>query len=344
MTRWILGSWALIGLLSTGGCNLPRCGPGTKQVQDGNGNLTCVQADAVAPFDCTTDGGVRLVGGSCVAQITCGPNTVAQVTPDGSIVCVGSGTSGCVPACGTPQPNSVCINGQVRHLVDNSELAPGEKVHVAVYEPLSFLHDANALPLAETDTDCGYEFDNVPYPSSMLLVVAVSDAGKRGLATVTNQLTGSGAAVVAQQAYRVDSFALPKATVQGWSMAAGTDYAASGAVVVRYFADPAPAPTNLAADETEPVAGVTLTLDGAPADGAGGRALARYFGASMAMLGGAQTSTGPSGTAIVTAPVTGGFPTLSGTGGTAMGMPIKWELAPGGSTAEVVFVERLHPM
>ncbi len=336
---------ALVWILSVAaGCNAPSCGPGTKQVQDKNGDLQCVEADAVAPLGCAADGGVHLVGGSCVAQVTCGAGTVAQTLPDGSTVCVGGGAASCVPACATPQPNTICVSGQVRHLVDNSPLAAGETVHVAVYEPLSFLNNANVAPLAEADTDCGYKFDDVPYPASMLVVVAVSDAGKRGLGTVVNQLTGTGAAVVAQQAYRVDAYALPKSQVQGWSAAAGIDYAANGAVVVRYFADAAPPPTDLEADETSPVAGVTLYVDGLPANGNGGQPLAKYFGASMSAIAPAATTTSASGSAIVSVPVTGTFPTLSGMGGMRLGMPIAWAMAPGGSTAQVVFVERLHPM
>jgi len=340
-------SWgALVAIAATcASCNDPSCGPGTKEVQDANGDVRCVAADAIAPIACPADGGVHLVGGNCVSQVTCGPNTVPKVLGDGTTVCVGSGGGGsCVPECGTPQPNTICVNGQVRHLVDNSSLGPGEMVHVAIYEPLSFLNDANTPPLAEVDTACGYKFDDVPYPPSMLVVVAVSDAGKRGLATVENQLTGTGAAVVAQQAYQVDSYALPKTLVQSWATSSGIDFVGKGAVVIRFFADAEPSPTQLTATETHPVGGVTTYMDGAPADGSGGHVMARYFGASMMALDPALTTTGPSGTSILSAPVTGAFPTLTGMGGSTMGVPIKWQMAPGGSTAQVVFVERLHPM
>ncbi|HEX6835795.1 MAG TPA: hypothetical protein VF334_04445, partial [Polyangia bacterium] len=342
MTRAM--AWGAIVAIATicAGCNQPSCGAGTKQVQDESGDVRCVAADAIAPIACPADGGVHLVGGNCVSEVACGPNTMPQRLGDGTTVCVaGGGPASCVPDCGTPQANRICVNGQVRHLVDNSPLGAGEMVHVALYEPLSFLNDANTPPLAEADTGCGYKFDDVPYPPSMLVVVAVTDAGKRGLATVGNQLTGTGASVVAQQAYQVDSYALPKSLVQSWAATSGIDYIGKGAVVMRFFADAEPSPTQLTATETHPVAGVTTYMDGAPADGSGGHVMARYFGASMMALDPALTTTGPSGTSILSAPVTGVFPTLTGMGGTSMGAPISWQMVPGGSTAQVVFVERL---
>jgi hypothetical protein len=178
----------------------------------------------------------------------------------------------------------------------------------------------------------------------MLVVVAVSDAGKRGLATVTLQLTGTGAAVVAQQAYRIDAYAVPKSVVSGWSATAGADFDASGAVVLDFFADAKPPPTDLAANEKLPVAGVTLYQDGAPADGKNGHPAASYFGASLMKLDGTLTATGASGGTIVAAPAPGAFPVFTGMGGTSMGTPISWQSSPGGSTAHVLFVERMHPM
>ena len=47
------------------------------------------------------------------------------------------------------------------------------------------------------------------------------------------------------------------------------------------------------------------------------------------------------GAAIVAAPVTGSFPTFTGTGPAAM--PITWETLPGGSAPGLVFVTRFHP-
>jgi hypothetical protein len=344
---WSIAALALVATHGTG-CNTPSCGAGTKQVQDDNGDLHCVSADAVAPLGCLADGGTQLIAGNCVATLACGPNTVPEVQADGSTLCVAVAVGGggsCVPSCGTPQPGTICVDGQVRHLVDGSSLSPGEMVHVALYDPLSFLGDPGTTPLAESDTACGFKFDNVPYPPSMLVVVAVSDAGKRGLLTVTHQLTGTGAAVVAQQAYRVDSYAVPKSVVSGWSAAAGIDYDAAGAVVLEFFADMKPPPTDLEANETLPVAGVTLYQDSAPADGLNGHAAAKYFGASLTKLDASLTATGAAGGAIVAvSPASGAFPIFSGMGGTSMGKPIGWESSPGGSTAHVLFVERMHPM
>ncbi len=343
-------SFAVLALVATtgAGCNTPSCGSGTKEVQDGNGDLHCVSADAVAPIGCLADGGTQLVAGNCVATLACGPNTVPEVQADGATLCVGVGVGGngsCVPSCGTPQPGTICVNGEVKHLVDGSSLSEGEMVHVALYDPLSFLGDPGATPLAESDTGCGFKFDNVPYPPSMLVVVAVSDAGKRGLTTVTHQLAGTGAAVVAQQAYRVDSYAVPKSVVDGWSATTGVDYDAAGAVVLEFFADMKPSPTDLQANEMLPVAGVTLYQDGAPDDGLNGHAIAKYFGASLTKLDGSLTTTGASGAAIVAvSPSNGVFPIFTGMGGTSMGKPISWESSPGGSTAHVLFVERMHPM
>lgn len=342
MTRTLCLWWTL-ALVPTA-CDVPACGPGTKRVQDASGAIECVTADAVAPFACLADGGAHIVAGNCVSQVSCGPGTVPKQLPDGTTVCMGSGATDCVQPCDAPGPNTICLNGKVRHLVDGTVLLPGETVHVSLYEPLGFLSDPGTAPLAEMDTDCGFKFDAVPVPASGLVVVAVTDAGIHGLSTVTNQLTGTGAQVVAQQAYRVDAFTVPKMVVKSWSTTAGIDFVAQGGLVVEFFADSKPPPTELEATETQPVAGVTLYEDGAPADGLAGRARARYFGASLAAIDGALTVTGAAGAAIIGAPVSGSFPTFSGMGGTNKGMPIVWETAPGGSTAQVLFVERLHPM
>ena len=106
--------------------------------------------------------------------------------------------------------------------------------------------------------------------------------------------------------YKLDTYSIPKADSDQW----GFDITTGGAHIAKFYNDPKPLPTNIIANETMPVAGVTLLKDGMTAAGAG------YFNDTLTAVDGALTATGASGTAIVSSPLTGGgsFPTFSGIG------------------------------
>jgi hypothetical protein len=311
--------------ISVAGCNNPVCGPGTKQHQKSNGDVQCIPDDAMDnSILCDADAGATIVAGRCVSAITCGPNTKLM---NGQ--CVGTGGMGMshVPdPCTTPSTGKICINGVVRHLLDNSFLASGEMVHVAVYEPLNFLaNPATATKLAEADTDDTFTFPDVPLPGSGLAAVAVSDASGGMLKT------GTGAIVQAGKSYQVDAYVTPQTLVDTWHGLTGDDYAGNGAYVVKYFLDTAPMPTSLTATETMPASGVQVVQDTMVAT------RAKYFDTDLMTIGSA-TSTTAIGVGILV-----GDNQLSQYSGTGNTPASKWETHTGSTTANVVFVDRYHP-
>ncbi len=319
---------ALISFATGAGCNNPVCGPGTKQVQKTNGDVECLPADIQSGgIDCDVDGGATIVAGHCVSAIVCGPNTKLM---NGECVGTGGMTMMHVPdACPTPAAGKICVNGVTRHLLDNSFLASGEKVHVAVYEPLAFLANPATTPLAEMDTDDTYTFPDVPTPASGLVAVAVSDPV--GTATATLQITGTGAIVVSGKSYQVDTYDTPITLVATWHGITGEDYDGMGAYVVKYYLDTGPAPTMLTATETMPADSVQVIQDSAVA------ARAKYFDTDLMTIG-AATSTTAVGAAILVGD--GQLSQYSGSGNTPM---TKWETHTGSTTGKVVFVDRYHP-
>jgi hypothetical protein len=314
-------------------CNPPTCGKGTKEHQNANGDVECIPVDGMLDtLDCDVDAGAHIVGGKCVSAITCGANTELVGNE-----CVGTG--GATPhqpkACMQPGANQMCVNGVVRHLIDNSFLASGEMVRVWVVDPLQFLANPSALAQSPcptsvclappVDTDDTYTFNNLRVPQ-LATAVAVGDAAG------TLQVTGTGGLVTAGQKYQIDSYATPKTLAQSWATQSGFDLAVKGIYIARFFMDPAPQPNAIVATETMPLAGVTLTESGGPT-------AAKYFGADFMTIG-TGTSTSAFGAAILQG--TGDTQVLSFSG---MGGGVAtWETHPGNTTANVVFVDRFHPM
>jgi hypothetical protein len=326
------------------GCSNPVCGLGTKEHQKTNGDIECLPADAGPDaIVCDVDAGATIVAGKCVSAVSCGPNTKLM---NGE--CVGTGGMGAshVPdPCTTPGTGKICVNGVVRHLVDNSFLAAGETVQVWVVDPLRFLNAPTALtstqcpgpqnpclgpPANVTDT---YTFLDLPTPGTGIAAVAVGDTA--GVNPPVLQLTGTGVIVVSGQSYQVDSYATPKSLVATWtSQNPGTDYDAQGAYLVKYFLDPAPLGTLLTATETMPAMGVQVVQDGLVST------RTKYFSTDLMTLG-ADPSTTTVGAGILTG--NGNIsviPIFSGLGNTP---GTKWETHQGNSTGHVVFVDRFHP-
>lgn len=308
--------------VSVSGCNEPACGSGTVQQQQKDGTLKCIPVDVQSPLTpCDLDGGdVMIVGGMCVAAVHCDPTSTVEVNG----FCVGITGSG--PAtCRTPAPGKACVSGTIIDFKTNMKSTA--TVDVALFDPITLLSGGN--PIATIPSATGsYVFQDFPAPSLGLIVVATGKS--------TPSMTEAGAAgqmIANGKSYVLDTYALPKADSDAW----GFDIAAGGAQVAKFYNDTKPSPTNVVATETHPVAGVTLTKDGAAAVGA------QYFNDSLSAVDPMLTVTGMSGTALVASPIppAGMFPTFSGSGPTAM--PISWEQLPGGSAAGLVLITRFHP-
>jgi hypothetical protein len=295
--------------LSLASCNAPSCGPGTVQAQQKDGTLKCIQDTPASLTPCDVDGGdVMIVGGKCVSAVHCDTGT----TMNDNGVCVG--TSGGGATCHSPKPGTACISGTI---------------HIELYDPIALL--AGGTPSATADsTDGGsYVIQDFTVPSLGLIVVVTGN-------TTPGMIKAGAAAkgVSKDVIYHLDTYAIAKADSDKW----GFDIATDGAQIAKFYSDSAPSPTNIVANETMPVAGVTLTKDGAPAG-------AKYFNATLTAVDPALTVTGASGVAIVASPVSGAsFPTFSGQGGQdPAGMPITWEQLQGGSAAGLVLITRFHP-
>jgi hypothetical protein len=335
MNRWL---WMLLPLsLASVSCTAPVCGPGTKQVQKPNGDLECRPVDAPASsITCDESQGAHIVGGVCVGK--CGPNT--KLDPmTGECVGIGGGmTTAHVPdPCPTPAGGTICINGVVRHLLDNSFLASGEMVRVAVYEPNAFLNNPALPPKMEVETDDTYTFKDIPPAAFTLGTIALAVTDVKEATTQVLQITGTGSIVVAGKSYQIDTYATPRDAVLGWaSMSNGVNYDMLGAYVMKFYGDPMPPEDKLTATETMPISGVM------PLQGVSTPTTARYFGTALSMLDLTATATTAVGAAVL--PGVGDIKNYSGMGGMLNGAPIKWETHPGGTAPHVVFVDRFHPM
>jgi hypothetical protein len=322
MTRWLSTVVAIAIGASTAGCNAPVCGAGTKQVQNKNGSVQCVAVDAQpATIPCDIANGAEIKGGVCTSVRTCG-----QGTTEINGVCVGTGGGeDAPPPCPPPAAGKFCVNGLLHNLLDNS--VHKGPIHVAWYDPLNFLSGGPAEKELDTDTG-GYVFTDQTAPGMGLIAIAVGDADKSGTIFVT---AGSGAQNVSTGSYRVDGYVIPRTLVDTWNTQTSTDWFASGGYLARYFNDPKPAGTNLAAIETHPVAGVQLTQMNTvklpPA--------ANYFTTDLSTLSPTAMSTGVAGAALFKAQL---INTYSGMGGN-----ISWETQTGGTAPKVIFVSRFHP-
>lgn len=310
--------------LSFASCDAPICGVGTIQQQQKDGTLDCVPTDTqAATTPCDVDGGmVRIVGGQCVPAVICDPNTT--MTSNG--ICFGTG--GGTLACHTPAPGKACVFGTIYNFTDGSKNT-NAAVEVDLFDPIALL-SPGATPIATTTTSSdgsSYVFQDFTPPPLGLVVVLV------GLTSMTNTPAGTGAqSISANNQYHVDAYSLKKADSDAW----GFDLSTGGGYIAKFYSDPKPAPSQLIANETKKVAGVTLLKDGANPG-------AKYFNATLTAIDNTLTATGTSGVAIVASPVPNGasFPTFSGMGPTAA--PITWEVLPGGSAPGLVLITRFHP-
>jgi hypothetical protein len=318
----------LVGLAALSACNTPVCGAGTQQEQQPDGSLQCVPvAGLPSSVNCDVDGGATIVGGQCVSAITCGPNTTLNPATNQCEAAAGSG--GGVPPCSTPKAGNACINGALLNFLDSTPSTA--TVHVSVYNPIDLL--SGGLPLDKGDFSGGYIFPNIPAPSLGLIAVVVGDANGSNT-TFVNCATGD-QMVANGNKYHVDAYVLPRSVTDGWKSSAGFDIAVGGAYIAKFYSDTKGTPASQVDNEKNPVAGVQLTENSAVPPGV------KYFDTSLTSISSTLTATSSIGAAILAAPVSGSFPTFSGTGPTSA--PITWEANPGGSAPGLVFVTRFHP-
>jgi hypothetical protein len=308
--------------VSLSACNAPACGSGTVQQQQKDGTLKCIPTDVqAATTPCDVDGGdVVIVGGQCVAAVKCDPTSTVEING----YCVSNGGT-TTATCRTPSPGHACVAGSILNFKDNQKSTV--PIHVELYDPITLLSGGNPIATYDSPDGSSYVFQDFLAPQLTLIVVAT------GKTTPGFTVTGAAAQGISNgNIYRLDTYALPAADSAAW----GFDLS-QGAQVAKFYKDAKPSPNNVIANETMPVAGVTLTKDGAAAMGAA------YFNDTLTAVDPSLMVTGMSGAALVASPIPMGgmFPTFSGSGPTAS--PITFEQLPGGSAPNLVLVTRFHP-
>jgi hypothetical protein len=335
-----LGRMAALALvaIAAASCSSTTCGAGTKQVQAASGAVTCVAADVVASGNvpCDVDGGTaEIVDGVCVARTKCDPATTMTDPVTGE--CIGTGGAARCPVCpANVPPTQVCVQGDVIDFVTGTRLktmSPIPTVRVAAYEPLSFLanpNDPNLTPLGQNATNAqGCYALTVPLPGTGLIAVGVNDPTTGTPAGQPALVWGAaGSPVTGGETLTIDIYRMQKSTADSWT-ASGINFAAQGAFVGCYYKDPGSPPGHLAANETMPLAGVQLLLDGAVPAGL------KFLKADRT-IDGTLTATGPLGCAVVNGD--GMIHTAGGMGGGVA----KFESLPGAAAPNVAFFDRFH--
>jgi hypothetical protein len=299
-------------------CVGAHCGRGTVQRQRSNGTLECVAADDSELAPCEVDGGTGVIVGG-----VCGPlcDPVSTIEVDG--VCVPKVTE--PQTCRKPSPGHACVMGSIYDFKTNQRsMVP---IHVELYDPFTLLRGGSPIAAYDSLDGSRYTFQDFIAPAFGFIVVTT------GRTTPNMTIAGAGAQGIGNgNIYVLDAYALPTADADAW----GFDLS-MGAQVAKFYRDPRPSPNYIVANETMPVAGVTLMKDGAPAAGAA------YFNDTLTAVDPTLTATGPSGAALVASPIPSSStpPTFSGMGPTAA--PITWEQLSGGSAAGLVLITRFHP-
>jgi hypothetical protein len=331
---------AAAAVLSLTGCNTVACGAGTKLVQVKGGQLQCQPVDALPDtIPCDVDAGAQIVGGQCVSFVKCGDNTTFDPATG---TCTGSGGGGPTPpACTTPKSGTLCLHGLLHNFVDNMPYT-GPDVKVSYYDPLAFLAGSAAIATT-TSSNGGYAFlDAAP---TNLRFIAITTGDFADESTIVVAATGD-QNVSAGQIYRVDAYVVPRSVTDGWKTQTGVDYLTMGAYVARFFGDKLPPVTNLADNETMPVAGVQITDDrnnGVVMPTAN----AQYFSTGLGTIDPTLKMTSAVGSGILPLPMAKGMPTtpnFSGTGGMVNGKAATFDSQLGGTAPNVIFVSRFHAM
>lgn len=329
-----LGLLALAALSLGDGCNRVVCGPGTKQVQQSNGDLRCEPAEVTGGgVPCVPDGGVVIRAGQCVSRVQCDPDT-SRFDPQTGL-CVGLATSrnlGDPPTCPTPDAQHVCLRGAIRNLVDKSFLS--EQVTVGLYSNPLMLIGSSSVPPPEasvlSDDKSTYKFENVSLQTNLIVITVTDASGARTVTGVGAQNVNPGTA------YQIDAYAAPRSLVAGWTAGSGgIDYDRVGAYLMLFFCDPPQPPDRLTATETLPAAAVTPLQD--PPTSVPPAAI-RFLDPDLRTINSALTETGPVGAALL--PGDRALHVYTAQGG-ACGTS-GWESFPGGSIPGLVLVTRFH--
>jgi hypothetical protein len=324
MNRLALGVATLAAALA--GCSGHPCGPGTHLGQADNGDAVCLPVTvAHGETECDADGGVELVDGNrCIAQVQCGPGT--KLDPQ-SHECIPVALAGHEPpVCATPTSGHICVNGTLRHLLDGSYLS-GETVRVSLYDPTNFIGNPAPAALAEADSSDTFTFSDVPTPGGGYVLLVTHDLGA---SPGSFRATGIGGTVIDGRSLRLDGYVVSSVQWSAWSLPSSFD--SQGALLYRFFDDPAPPQAARTPTETHPVAGVTLRDSGTMSAAAG----ARYFGATLAATDGTAGVTAASGAVVVTA---ASFANYTGSGGNVT----TWEAHQALPIPHILQLDFLHP-
>jgi hypothetical protein len=299
-----------------------ECGPGTME-RDG----VCVIPEGCADVPRSACGDfthLDPIEGQCLPDLApafCDPDTTSEEPgDDGVIRCVGTATYCTAIGCPQPDPGKITICGRVID-AENGQLVAGAStgvrctspdqggacaLSVKVYDALAFADDPVGSPELAYDevvvNDCGYySIRNLAPPELGYVGIGVDD----GVADDDHVLSGVAQAAAANQ--RLDDlnlYAVRSATDARWTTSAGNPFGQTFSQQGAYLA------IFLDADR-QPVAGVTVTENGAPQP-----AQDYYFSdvdpLARMTVDPAQTTTGANGSALLIGSVLSNH---SGTGG-----------------------------
>lgn len=312
------------------------CGKGTEPKNDPmTGQVVCT-SNGVAQMEVTCDpSSATIVGGICVGDPNkfphCGPGTVLD---EQTMECKSTGPlEPCKQLSSCPaKMGKFAVHGFVLHLADG-KCSVKEPVEVRGYDPLAFLSNpAGTMPLQVTTVgdDGSYCLDSLTSGTG-LVAIAVTDTN----GGTTYMLGGVGLNNVAPGgSYRADAYLVERSLVATWDTQAGLSPGTlenSGVYFARFLDKPAVNGDDSAA---MPLPGVKLLMNSMPAPGT------FYFKGDLMTIDKSATMTDATGAALQNVPAMPPPPNTYG----AMGANITWESAPGGSTKDVVFVNKFHPM
>lgn len=250
--KWIsLG--ALAALPALAGCDAIECADSTIEI-DGE----CVAADFEPdPASCGTGTHYDETSGQCEADsppTECGPNTVPELQPDGTTICVGMGGGGCdgAFACAAPDANKVSLCGQLYDVgtgamiravdAEGMECDPFSptvdgpcSLGVGTVDPVAFQVDPEnpvQIPVDELYLDdCGrFRAINTERPAIGFVGLAIDDITDTGDLTGTpiqETVVGTGMVILASAGETIRNwrgYSLSRATDEAWRVSAGDPF------------------------------------------------------------------------------------------------------------------------
>jgi hypothetical protein len=233
--------------------------------------------------------------------------------------------------CSLPKTGTFCVEGRVR-LLDGSELPAGERVRVALFEPLGFDNCIGCgEPQGEQETAGDFQFTDIKIPASHLVAILVRSADEGPKKDFFP--TAIGVTVTSEQVFHVDAYAAPSAMLDAWTQSFGDfNCVPSQCVFARFFDAPAPAQNVRTHPAANPAAGVEIVTEGTVRSGI------HYFNEGLALPDKTLTATGRSGAGIFSA--NANLFRLTGVAGTTA--PAAWERHPVGVARSALWIDSLY--